>query len=217
MKATELNTPRNSTWIVITVAALFVAVILLTQLARNPSRYEAQVEQARAQKDLQFRNDPDSPIPKAVRDTFGGLAYFPVQEAYQVEATFLPNPQPDTLRLMSTKGGDTPDRLASVGQLQFELMGRRYTLTAFAYVDQEVEGYFVPFRDLTTGVSTYGGGRYLDVPKKSPLLLDFNRAYNPYCVYNETYVCPLPPRQNKLALEIRAGELDIRFAPTGPE
>lgn len=206
MKGIDLNNRRNSTWIVIGIGALFLAVILFSQLARNPSQYQNRLAKEREQKDLQFKNDPDSPIPRQARGAFEGLSYFPADETYRVAATLVPNPQPDTLRLMGSKGEDTPERLASVGQLQFTLQGQTHTLTAFDYVDQEVDSYFVPFYDLTTGVSTYGGGRYLDVPKQQPVMVDFNRAYNPYCVYNESFLCPLPPRQNKIPLEIRAGE-----------
>ncbi len=67
---------------------------------------------------------------------------------------------------------------------------------------------FVPFRDLTSGNETYGGGRYLDLDRTSTGLydLDFNRAYHPYCVYNPEYDCPVPPADNRLAFAVRAGE-----------
>ena len=64
--------------------------------------------------------------------------------------------------------------------------------------------------DLTSGGSTYGGGRYLDVPIKDELIMDFNTAYNPYCAYNAEFVCPLPPPGNHLQIEIRSGELDYK-------
>jgi uncharacterized protein (DUF1684 family) len=67
---------------------------------------------------------------------------------------------------------------------------------------------FVPFGDLTNNVETYGGGRYLDLDRTPTGLydLDYNRAYHPYCVYNTTYECPVPPRENRLAVAIPAGE-----------
>jgi hypothetical protein len=66
----------------------------------------------------------------------------------------------------------------------------------------------VPFGDLTNGTESYGGGRYLDIDRTASGVydLDFNRAFNPYCVYNATYDCPIPPRENRLAVAIRAGE-----------
>jgi len=67
---------------------------------------------------------------------------------------------------------------------------------------------FVPFGDLTNGNETYPGGRYLDLDRTATGIydLDFNRAYHPFCVYNSSYDCPYPPRENRLAVPIRAGE-----------
>ncbi|MDX1905703.1 MAG: DUF1684 domain-containing protein [Bacteroidia bacterium] len=183
---------------------LGVIAVIFSQLAGNPSGYEARIEALREQKNLQFRNDPDSPIPRAARGSFEGLSYFPVQELYAVTAVFEPDPAPDTLRLMTTQGKDYP--VIRAGKLRFVLQGIPCTLTAYQYTTPGKNDFFVPFRDLTTGVSTYGGGRYLDVPQADPLVVDFNSAYNPYCVYNADYVCPLPPSENKLSLEIAAGE-----------
>ena len=69
---------------------------------------------------------------------------------------------------------------------------------------------FVPFGDATSGFSTYGGGRYLDFRlgdiRHGELLIDFNKAYNPYCAYTTGYDCPLPPKENLLTISIAAGE-----------
>jgi uncharacterized protein (DUF1684 family) len=67
---------------------------------------------------------------------------------------------------------------------------------------------FVPFVDLTSGTETYPAGRYLDLDRTRTgiYLIDFNRAYNPYCYYNPTYDCPYPPRENRLKVPVRAGE-----------
>jgi uncharacterized protein (DUF1684 family) len=68
---------------------------------------------------------------------------------------------------------------------------------------------FVPFKDATTGTETYAGGRYLEMeeqPEAEEYWLDFNRAYNPYCAYNDDYACPVVPLENVLPIPIRAGE-----------
>jgi uncharacterized protein (DUF1684 family) len=76
---------------------------------------------------------------------------------------------------------------------------------------REKEGYkdylFLPFTDLTNGNETYGSGRYIDlrIPERETIIIDFNKAYNPYCAYNYGYACPIPPKENKLKVEIRAG------------
>jgi len=100
-------------------------------------------------------------------------------------------------------------RMRKAGSLNFTVAGSPLTLTAFADVDARVPtSLFVPFGDRTSGDTTYKGGRYLDL-KRTPTgfyELDFNRAYHPYCVYNPSYVCPVPPRENRLAAAILAGE-----------
>ena len=66
---------------------------------------------------------------------------------------------------------------------------------------------FLPFTDLTSGVESYGGGRYIDLEAtdKDTMIVDFNQAYNPYCAYNEKYSCPIVPEENDLKVEIKAG------------
>jgi uncharacterized protein (DUF1684 family) len=93
-------------------------------------------------------------------------------------------------------------------------MGRDFTLAAFQSkklleVNAAENGLFIPFRDATSGTDTYGGGRYIDceIPADGNLLLiDFNKAYNPYCAYNPRYSCVIPPEENRLDIRIEAGE-----------
>ena len=207
MNISTLNTRSNSTRIAILIAAVFFGLILYTQLSDRPTGYSQKMEQIRAQKDMQFENDPNSPIPRTDKDSFQGLNYFVIQEAYAVPAKLIPDQQADTLTLMTSKGSDYQE--IEAGKLQFSLQGGTYALTAYKYLEEEKKNaLFIPFSDLTSGFSTYGGGRYLDIPTDVDLMIDFNQAYNPYCVYSVDFVCPLPPRENDLPLEIRAGELN---------
>jgi uncharacterized protein (DUF1684 family) len=97
------------------------------------------------------------------------------------------------------------------GDLVFDKDGAEHRLTAFV---SERDGYsvlFVPFRDGTSGIETYGAGRYVEAPlddeaTDEPVELDFNYAYNPSCVFSPAYDCPFPPPQNKLLVAVRAGE-----------
>ena len=91
--------------------------------------------------------------------------------------------------------------------MRFDVAGERVALIAYEQGDE----LFIPFRDATSGKETYGAGRYVEA---EPLgggrfTLDFNRAYNPYCAYNDAWRCPLPPSENWLAVAIRAGELSF--------
>jgi hypothetical protein len=99
--------------------------------------------------------------------------------------------------------------MVRVGRLEFTLRGQPLSLSAF--IEQGARDFnrlFVPFSDLTSGSETYPAGRYLDLERTPTGLyvIDFNRAYHPFCYYNEAYDCPYPPRENRLQIPLRAGE-----------
>jgi uncharacterized protein (DUF1684 family) len=91
------------------------------------------------------------------------------------------------------------------GALTFEVSGQPAQITLY---DASDDGFFVPFRDATSGRETYGAGRYLEAEAQSDglVVVDFNEAYNPYCAYNARWTCPIPPSENWLQVPIRAGE-----------
>jgi uncharacterized protein (DUF1684 family) len=171
--------------------------------------YEQQVQAARAEKDAAFRTSSDSPIPAAARASFAGLPYFAIDPAYRVPAVLTENPGgPGSVISLPTSSTELR-KMRKVGALGFALAGATYTLTAFVDADApDMRRLFVPFGDLTNGGETYKGGRYLDLDRTPTGLydLDFNRAYHPFCVYDQAYVCPVPPRENRLTVSIKAGE-----------
>lgn len=171
--------------------------------------YEQQVEAARAAKDASFRRDRESPLKVDQRAGFPGLTYFPIDPKYRVPSRLTEDHSgpPVVIELQTTT--NQRERMRKVGTLRFALGAASYTLTAFADVDARViDRLFVPFNDETNGAETYHGGRYLNLDRTSTGFydLDFNRAYHPFCVYNADYDCPIPPRENRLAAAIRAGE-----------
>ena len=109
----------------------------------------------------------------------------------------------------------TTDRLpvyVKYGVVTFTLKGNEYHLNLYQNQDLiKKEGYedylFMPFLDDTNGEESYGGGRYIDLgfPDGNEMVIDFNKAYNPYCAYNEKYSCPVVPRENYLDLRVEAG------------
>jgi len=115
--------------------------------------------------------------------------------------------------LMTTSGAER--KMIVAGAFQFKLQEVSHRLIAYRYLDASIKELFIPFKDLTSGAETYGGGRYMDIEVNPNSLeeirLDFNKAYNPYCVYNENFVCPIPPKENNLLIEIRAGEKMKKF------
>lgn len=162
----------------------------------------------RAEKDAAFKSGDDSPIPAAARAAFTGLNYFDIDPAFRVAAALAESEMSTRVIEMDTTDG-TRQRMRVIGTLEFTLAGERRTLTAYVpETARDTRRLFVPFRDATNRAETYGGGRYLDLERSSIGLydLDFNRAYNPFCVYDIQYVCPLPPPENTLDIAVKAGE-----------
>jgi uncharacterized protein (DUF1684 family) len=170
-------------------------------------KYVRTIEQARALKDAVMRA-PGSPIPADKQPAFLPLSYYPIDPAYAVPASFEEAPAGRRPQMEMQTSAQQPRKVERVGVLKFNLNGRALQLGAFTEPGDPPDRLFVPFADQTTGSETYPAGRYLDL-ERSPTgiyMIDFNRAFNPYCYYNPTYDCPYPPRENRLPLAIRAGE-----------
>lgn len=136
---------------------------------------------------------------------FPGLEYFPYDPAWKVEARFVPFAQPRQVTIPTAIG--TTDNVNVPGELHFQLKGKEHKLLPFSD-DGGKTGFFIVFRDTTSGQETYGAGRFLDTEPlaQGKVILDFNRAYNPPCAFTPYATCPLPPRQNHLPLAVTAGE-----------
>jgi uncharacterized protein (DUF1684 family) len=163
----------------------------------------------RTAKDQFFRSGDDSPIPVEERESFQGLTYFPVNEDLRFSVRLNRYPDPKSVRL-STNTGEIRSGLR-YGYFDFTVNGQSCRLQVYRLDDMSGSGgpsLFIPFRDVTSGKETYESGRYIDLTENTSGIyeLDFNRAYNPYCAFNSSYSCPLPPEENLLSVPIRAGE-----------
>ncbi|WP_009032285.1 DUF1684 domain-containing protein [Indibacter alkaliphilus] len=135
---------------------------------------------------------------------FAGVDRFPVDLKWRIKAKFIPYNPIKEVMITNVVGQVSPN--ASSGYVEFDFEGKTYKIDALANPD-DVE-LFLMFADDTSGESTYGGGRYMYVDRdfeSDEILLDFNMAYNPPCVYTAHATCPLPPKQNVLDLAIMAG------------
>ena len=152
------------------------------------------------------------PLSPRLRE-YKGLKYFPVDLSLRFELPLTPNPVPETVVIMSTRG--TPRRAERVGRFDFRVGGTVCRLEAMRLLEPGVgeEAVSVFFRDATSGNETYPMGRYIDAQRlpNGRYLLDFNLAYSPLCAFSEHYNCPIPPRQNTLPIPIRAGEMDAHY------
>jgi uncharacterized protein (DUF1684 family) len=191
------------------LAAIAIALASSACSGRPPENgadYIAQIAVARAEKDAEFRKGPD-PVPDNRKAELLPLAYFPIDPAYSVPAALKPSTD-DTVVPMPTSTG-AQRQMRRAGTLEFMLKGQPMKLTAFVEVGApDMNRLFVPFSDMTSGTETYPAGRYLDLDrsKTGVYVIDFNRAYHPYCYYNPTWDCPYPPAENRLKIPVRAGE-----------
>lgn len=205
-----------------TKAIAFLLCLILTlptvSMAGKPSgdrKYIRQIRKERKENDRDFKEAENSPLEAGAKNGFRGLRYFAADPDWRINARLVKADKPDTIRMKTTT-----ERLPLYlvyGKAIFQVNGKDYTLTVYRNVGLMTkpgfEDYlFIPFTDLTSGKGSYGGGRYVDsrIQDDGTILIDFNKAYNPYCVYNKKYSCPIPPAENDLDLKVTAGVKDYR-------
>lgn len=162
----------------------------------------------------EYRDSIESPLSREDRLRFVHHDFYPVDLRYRVNASFTLTPDEKVFN-MKTTGTRTPEYV-KYGEARFELNGKQFVLNVYRNIaltqrDEYKDHLFLPFTDNTNGNETYGGGRYIDltVPAGDRIVIDFNQAYNPYCAYSDRYSCPIPPKENYLDTEVKAG---IRYA-----
>ena len=167
-------------------------------------------EKCQVELNKSFADSLKSPLTKEDLNHFKGLDFFPINEKYIVEATFVRTKKEKPFG-MKTTTSRTP-LYKKYGELLFSIEGKEFKLNVYQNIDLIKKlGYddylFLPFSDLTCGKESYIGGRYVDVriQKGTIWTIDFNKAYNPYCAYNYEYSCPIVPLENDLDIEILAG------------
>jgi len=133
---------------------------------------------------------------------------YPIQTDYVVEATLKPFDEPRTMVVATPVEGFT-ESYECPGELHFRISNEDIVLYPFA----AGEGYFFVFADETTGMDTYGAGRFMySMPDSTGrIILDFNKAYNPPCAFSPFATCPMPPRENFLSFAIEAGEKSVHL------
>ena len=145
--------------------------------------------------------DNDSPR----RRDFAGLDWYPIREEYRIDARFVPHDQPQRIPIPNVLG-QVKD-MTSPGYAVFDLKGQEVRLHPVLESPEDRALFFI-FRDATAPEETYGAGRFLysDLPQDGRVELDFNKAYSPPCAFTDFATCPLPPKENRLAARIEAGE-----------
>jgi uncharacterized protein (DUF1684 family) len=203
---------------------LFTGVLLLMMTSlwsalghplEKPGQQNIQhIREFRERRNEFFMEHSRSPLDDSQRGNFKGLVYYPIDLKYRFEGKFerykyhIMNPK-YYANFLTNKG--VKKRYIRYGRFRFQINGKEFTIEL--YKSPGSDHIFIPFRDKTNGEGTYGGGRYLDAEVIMPgytTVIDFNMAYNPSCVYNEKYICIIPPEENNLDVEIKAGEKNFK-------
>ncbi len=190
--------------------AVLIVCLSLFPIFLAAQSYKKSIRKFQKELNQSFGNPEKSPLMKDKIQDFEGLPFFSVNEKYRVTAKFEKLP-PELLVSLKTSDKRLRDyeRFAIA---TFELEGKQFQLTLFKSTAKVITpGYenslFLPFTDQSNGKETYGGGRYMDVeiPIGDTIIIDFNKAYNPYCAYSDRYSCPIPPQENDLQISILSG------------
>lgn len=158
----------------------------------------------------EFKDASKSPLKDRDRKNFNGLDFFSIDSNYVVVAELERTPDSPWFKMKTTTERYSNERVFGIAR--FNLKGQKYQLNIYqgaeSLLTEETKDYlFLPFLDDTNGESTYGGGRYIDLKNTNAdsITIDFNKAYSPYCAYNEKFSCPIVPRENYLPIKIEAG------------
>lgn len=183
----------------------FAIIVLWTSFLSAQGFSQQDVLDFQIQLNHEFATPQESPLDPDDLKHFKSLDFFAPDAAFAVTATFVrtPNEKPFAMKTTTRR----LPMYVKYGELHFSIEGKKLVLNAYRSMTAQDDLLFVPFTDRTNGDTTYGGGRYIDlpIPAGDTLLLDFNKAYNPYCAYSSRYSCPRVPKENDLPVEIRAG------------
>ncbi len=198
---------RKLLWVSIP-AAIVIMYFSLSNDSTNDEYIAAIEEQIDARK--RFLEFSDQSPFKQYDKEYKEPSYFPIDDAYRVDAKVQRIEKREVIIIQNSEGKD--ESYLKYAWLSFSLKGQSLKLLVLKPIGfASVDILFCGFADETSGITTYGGGRYLDIKlgKSNRVTLDFNLAYNPYCAYVDGYTCPLPPAENILPVGIEAGEKDF--------
>jgi len=162
---------------------IFSILIILISLShgafgQQKTSFKSDIQKYQAEQNKVFKDERTSPLSPTDIITFKELNFYRPKNKFKVVAQFTRTP----------------------GEKSFEMPTTTDRKPVY-------ENLFLPFKDLTNGNKTYGGGRFIDlvIPKSKTIVIDFNKAYNPYCAYSPKYSCPIVPKENYLTVPIKAG------------
>ena len=193
--------------------AFFFLLLFISCNNKSKDDYVEQIEEYQFEENLKFHDESKSPLTKEDIKTFKKLEFYPIDKKYRVLAKLEKTVNAPIFEMTTTT--DRKPLYIKYGTLTFMLDGVEQNIPIYQNKDmdrdpQYIDNLFIPFTDKTSGEGSYGGGRYIDVlttdeKPDGTIVVDFNKAYNPYCAYSDRYSCPLTPKENTLSVAIPAG------------
>ncbi len=189
---------------------LTIALIQLKSFSQSDTAFVNDTKRFESELKAEYDNPSTSPLSPKAKKNFKGIHFYPVDAKYAVNAKFIRTPNEKSFQ-MSTSSG-MRKTYVKYAEVIFMLDNKSYKLNIYQSLEliksSEYKDYlFIPFTDATSGNETYEGGRYIDlnIPQSDHIVINFNKAYNPYCAYTDGYNCPIPPAENTLPIKIEAG------------
>ena len=189
---------------------ILIVTILFFALSSAQDKTIQTSEEFQADLNKKYADSISSPLKKEDLKFFKNLNFFNIDSKYIVEAKLVRTKKEKVFKMKTST--DRLPEYKKYGELYFTIDGKELKLNVYQSIDfikkKEYKNYlFLPFTDLTCGNDSYAAGRYIDlsIPKNDVIIIDFNKAYNPYCAYNYKYSCPIVPVENDLTVEIKAG------------
>ena len=188
--------------------AIFILLVFMCSSCDKKRIHNINLNEFQKQLNASFKDATTTPFSNSDLKRFSGLDFFQIDSNYIVKAEIIPTINLEKIKLSTSTGSKL--NVIKYAELIFFINKQEYKLFAFKYIDSNdypPNHLFVPFLDKTNGDETYGGGRYLDLFQDSTgkIIIDFNNSYNPLCAYNESYSCPIVPKENFLEISIKAG------------
>ena len=199
-------------YIIPVVILLFLIVLFFYRDKRyTPAEreYINKIEKQRLEKDMEMKNDPDSPFNQDPNAHFAPLKYFDVDPEFVFKSKLFEYNPKDTIKIYGTKGEER--KVVKYGYVTITYKEKKYNVNVYKGKTKKGQEYYsIWFTDKTTNKESYGVGRYLDFEKMDDsnyvYTIDFNLAYNPYCSYSAKYSCAVPTKEDYLNIAVEAGE-----------
>ena len=190
--------------------SIIIAFVFITYACNNGKRPIVGATDFQREMNAKFKDATTSPLSASDLKVFKNLNFFELDSTFVVTGVLKRTPNAEFFEMKTTTNRLSRERV--FGIITVNLQNKRYRLNVYQGEENmqslgNKDYLFLPFIDDTNGEESYAGGRYIDlrIPEGDSIVIDFNKAYNPYCDYNTKFSCPIVPRENYIDIPVKAG------------